>query len=59
VQVVVDAPVLEEELRPRRDSNYWPFKNSSRRRPLKLLIQAFSCGQPRSMNTLSAPLKRH
>jgi hypothetical protein len=36
-----------------------PFKNSSRRRPLKLSIHAFCQGEPGSMKTLPVPLNRH
>ena len=59
VRVVVDSPVLEEELGLEQASKCFPLKNSSRRRPLKLSIRAFCHEDPGSMKTVSVPSKRH
>jgi hypothetical protein len=59
VAVVVAPPGLGEDLSLERLSNWVPFRNSSRIRPLKLSIQAFCHGDPGSMKTVPVPLNRH
>lgn len=59
VHVVVDAPALEEHPSFEECLKSWPFKNSSRSRPLNDSIQAFCHGDPGSMNAVLVPLNRH
>lgn len=59
VGVVVDAPVLDEDLGFEQGVKGPAVRNSSRSRPLKDSIQAFCQGESGSMKTLSTWLNRH
>lgn len=52
VGVVVDAPVLDQDLGFEQVSNCYRLGSSSRIRPLNVSVGAFSQGEPGSFNTV-------
>lgn len=59
VDVVVDAPVLDERLYFEEAVELPSVEHPSRSRLLNNSIQAFCHGEPRSMKMLPTPLNRH